>query len=239
MSELTRYLPTIDELLLCTEAQIDALLIKSIGKYIADAQSNVCGASRELIQDIYPADPKTFCRRREAEEALSESWSRLTAEGFIEPVPELPPGTIRLSEKGRRAAAATSIQDIKVRQMLRREMLHEALQGAVYDSFAAGRDNTSTSLAFRILEKAVAAKAGLGRRLTGIGLLRAAFNPQGGPLADPKLPPVLREGVLNLFVGTASVVENWSSLRRDREENPVASMEELMLISRLMRFLVP
>ena len=238
MSELARYLPTIDELLLCTEAQIDALLIKTISKYIADAQPDERAASRDLVQDPYPADPRTFCRRREAIEVLNESWSRLTAEGFIEQVPELPPGAVRLSGKGRRAATATSLQEIKVRQMLRREMLHEALQGDVYESFAAGRDNKSTLLAYKILEKAVATKAGLGRRLTGIGLLRTAFNPQGGPLADPNLPLMLREGVFNLFVGAASVLENSSSLRRQRRANPVVSMEELMLISRLMRFLL-
>lgn len=239
MSELARYLPTIDELLLCTEAQIDALLIKAIGKYIADALPDENAASRDLIQDPYPTDANTFYRRREAVEALNESWIRLFAEGFIERVPELPPETFRLSDKGRRAATAASFQEIKVRQMLRREMLHEALQGDVYESFAAGKDNKSTSLAFQVLEKAVSSKARLGRRLTGIGLLRAAFNPHGGPLADPKLPPVLREGVFNLFVGAASVLENRSCLRRHRGTNPVASMEELMLISRLMRFLLP
>ena len=120
------------------------------------------------------------------------------------------PRMMTLSAKGRVAAAGVNFEEIVVRQMLRREMLHAELQGAVYENFASGNYDTAVRDAFVQVEIAVREQAKLAATLVGVKLMREAFNPNTGKLTDTTLPVSERERIADLFVGA---IGTGSSLR--------------------------
>jgi uncharacterized protein (TIGR02391 family) len=107
-----------------------------------------------------------------------------------------------------------------VRQMLRREMLHSDLQGAVYDNFATGNYDLSILDAFVQVEIAVRDAAKLPATLVGVKLMREAFNPNTGKLTEMALPISERERMADLFVGAAGTFKNPLSHRKVGNADP-------------------
>ena len=127
-----------------------------------------------------------------------------------------------LSAKGRVAAAGVNFEEIAVRQMLRREMLHPELQGAVYENFASGNYDTAVRDAFVQVEIAVREQAKLAATLVGVKLMREAFDPNTGKLTDMTLPVSERERIADLFAGAIGTFKNPLSHRKVGNTNPAA-----------------
>jgi uncharacterized protein (TIGR02391 family) len=243
LHELLAKLPTPDRLLSCTPSQLDGILLAAIGDRVKRSESDPI-APRNIslaeLQGIYPAgDGVTFGQRQAVDAALTESWRRPLNEGFLMEAIGQAPGVMTLTGKGREAADATRFEEVKVRQMLRREMLHPDLQGSVYDAFAAGHYDAAVLDAFKLVEDAVRNASGLGASSLGVRLMRDAFNPQNGPLRDPNLPQGQQDRMPDLFAGAIGVFKNPLSHRKVGNADPAPVIEELMLASRLMRFVKP
>ncbi len=123
--------------------------------------------------------------------------------------------------------------------MLRREILHPDLRAAVYDNFAAGHYDTAVLEAFKLVEVAVRTAAGLSSSLVGVKLMRQAFDPQSGPLTDRNMPRGEQDRMPDLFAGVIGVFKNPLSHRQVGNNDPIPVIEELMLASRLLRFVKP
>jgi uncharacterized protein (TIGR02391 family) len=243
LRELLIKLPTPDSLLSCTPSQLDGILLAAIGDRVKRSESDPI-APRNIslgeLQGIYPAgDRVTFAQRQAADAALTESWRRILNDGFLMEAVGQAAGVMTLTMKGRQAADATCFEEIKVRQMLRREMLHPDLQGSVYDAFAAGHYDTAVLEAFKLVEDAVRNASGLGANLVGVRLMRDAFNSQNGPLRDPTLPQGEQDRMPDLFAGAIGVFKNPLSHRKVGNADPAPVSEELMFASRLMRLVKP
>jgi hypothetical protein len=111
-----------------------------------------------------------------------EAWQRLLSAGLITQAPGQAARVMTLTAKGREAAGSVKFEEITMRQMLRREMLHGDLQGSVYENFASGNYDTAIRDAFVEVEIAVRAAAKLPASLVGVKLMREAFNPNTGKL---------------------------------------------------------
>jgi uncharacterized protein (TIGR02391 family) len=141
-----------------------------------------------------------------------------------------------LTVKGREAAGSVKFEEITMRQMLRREMLHGDLQGSVYENFASGNYDTAIRDAFVEVEIAVRAAAKLPASLAGVKLMREAFNPNTGKLTDQALPMSERERMADLLAGAIGTFKNPLSHRKVGNSEPMPVMEELLFASRLLRF---
>jgi uncharacterized protein (TIGR02391 family) len=148
-------------------------------------------------------------------------------------------GVMTLTSKGLEAASEENYEEIRVRQMLRREMLHPDLRKSVYDNFAAGYYDTAVLDAFKLVEVAVRVAAGLPPNLVGVKLMRQAFDPKSGPLTKSSMPLAEQDRMGDLFAGTIGVFKNPLSHRQVGNRDPTPVMEELMLASRLLRFVKP
>lgn len=190
---------------------------------------------------MYPIGEGTNAlQRADADVALAESWRRLLNHGFLRDAVGQSSGVMTLTAKGLDAAKATNFEEIKVRQMLRREMLHPELQTAVYDNFAEGHYDTAVMEAFKLVEDAVRkAATGLPAGLMGGPLMKQAFDPKKGPLGDPNLNAGVRAALPELFAGAMGVFRNPVAHGKVGKTDPAIVMEELMLASRLLRFVKP
>src|SRR5690606_5943245 len=107
------------------------------------------------------------------------------------------------------------------------------------DNFAAGHYDTAVRDASVILEDVVRTAAGYGPGRIGVALMRDAFNLTSGPLTDTGALAGERERMADLFAGAIGVFKNPLSHRRVGNSDPAPVIEELMLISRLLRFVMP
>ncbi|MFI4998279.1 MAG: TIGR02391 family protein [Reyranellales bacterium] len=238
LDELVSRVTSPGELLEISQTQLDGILLNCVASRVNNADPI---ASKFVYEDeivgLYPVGiGATYQQRLAVDHALMESWQRLQSAGLIMQAPGQAPRMMTLSAKGRVAAAGVNFEEIAVRQMLRREMLHAELQGAVYQNFASGNYDTAVRDAFVQVEIAVREQAKLAATLVGVKLMREAFNPNTGKLTDTTLPVSERERIADLFVGAIGTFKNPLSHRKVGNTDPAPVIEELLFASRLLRF---
>jgi uncharacterized protein (TIGR02391 family) len=91
--------------------------------------------------------------------------------------------------------------------------------------------------AMREVEIRVRQLAGADDSLLGVKLMRAAFKPDGGPLADATLDAGERVGMMELFAGAIGTFKNPPSHRQVDYEDPTEASEVVILADLLMRVL--
>jgi uncharacterized protein (TIGR02391 family) len=227
----------------CTETQLDGILLASIAERVRRSQQDQT-APRNIslpeIQGIYAIGIGfNFTQRQRADHALTESWQRLVNAGFLMEAVGQARGAMTLTGKGSEASDAVTFEEVTVRQRLSRGMLHPDLSGSVYDSFSAGHYDTAVLDAFKLVEDAVRRAASLPANAIGVQLMRQAYDPQKGPLRDTTLPSGERDRMPDLFAGAIGVFKNPLSHRKVGKSDPAPVIEELMLASRLLRFVKP
>jgi len=237
-------LPTAHKILACTETQLDGILLAAISDRIKRSQQDPTAPRNVFLpelQGMYPISVDvTFTKRSQADAAVTESWQRLINRGFLMQAVGQAAGVMTLTRKGIEAAEAVNFEEIIVRQSLTREMLHADLRGSVYDNFAAGHYDTAVLDAFKLVEDAVRnAATGLPAGLVGSKLMRQAFDAKKGPLRDPALHPGERAAMPDLFAGAMGVFRNSVAHRKVGKNDPATVIEELMIASRLLRFVKP
>jgi uncharacterized protein (TIGR02391 family) len=86
-----------------------------------------------------------------------------------------------------------------------------------------------------IAEVAVRKAGGFGSQKIGVELMRAAFDPDVGPLADKSLPKGERESLSHLFAGAIGSYKNPSSHRTVVINDLIEAGEMLILARHLLR----
>jgi uncharacterized protein (TIGR02391 family) len=240
LDELVALYPNPQIFLDLTPTQRDAALLSCVAKR---ANNPDITAARFVYEDeitgIYAIGVNASYQQRViVDAALMESWQRLQSHGLIMQAPGQVPRNMTITERGREVASASDISEIAARQLLRRDSLHALLRTSVYDNFAGGHYDTAVRDAFVLIEDTVKKDSGISREI-GVNLMRAAFNPNSGPLTKMTLPMAERERMVELFAGAIGTFKNPHSHRVVGNYDPAPVMEELMLASRLLRFLRP
>jgi len=114
--------------------------------------------------------------------------------------------------------------------------LHDRLS-KVRSQFLMGEYEIAAFAAMREVEIRVRELSGESSSLIGVKLMRNAFKPDGGVLADPNLDAGERVGVMELFAGAIGTFKNPPSHRQVDYSNPSEASEVVMLASLLMRLL--
>lgn len=138
-----------------------------------------------------------------------------------------------LTDEGRALASKPAFDQFKAAQDFRADTLHQSLRGTVYSAAVRGEFDNAIAQAFKLLEVQVRAASGVAG-LVGVPLMRSAFQPNTGPLADKSRDGGEQQGVSDLFAGAFGSYRNPSSHREVTYSGIVEVQRILMLVSLLM-----
>jgi len=164
--------------------------------------------------------------------ALLEKWD------LAEPADDMNGrnGYVVLTEKGKVTTERKDFERIRVRGLLREEMLHPRLRGQIYGYFAADDLGTAVFEAFKTVEIEVRKAGEYPEKEIGKVLMLKAFA-LGGPLAKSGDDKADSEALVGLFAGAMRRFRNPGAHTRRTFEDVLEAMEELMLASRLLRII--
>lgn len=175
-------------------------------------------------------------RRSEAGRAMMEAWCWLEKEGMLAPTPNNSDGDWRyVTKKGFKYRKRTDLETYRKGYLLRRETLDQNLFDNVYNLFIRGDYDTAVFRAYKEVEVRVREKAGLPDNLLGRDLMRTAFHPETGPLADKDALSAERQATSDLFAGSIGLFKNPSSHRRVNYDDAAEAAEMILFANHLLR----
>ena len=195
--------------------------------------------ARELWSSVTTPVGQQYPRAQMAaiEQALSEAWAWLQAQGLM--IPE--PGTNGqngwrvLSRRARKFESEAEFVNYAIARRLPKEALHPRISGPVWMSFMRGEFETAAFQAMKAVEVAVREAAGLADSDIGTRLMRKAFDVDKGNLTDKAADASERQALSDLFAGAIGVYKNPHSHRDVCLDDPAEAAEIVMLANHLLR----
>ncbi|MET3115833.1 uncharacterized protein (TIGR02391 family) [Undibacterium sp. GrIS 1.8] len=184
-----------------------------------------------------PKYPEQY--RTEAVVALGEALAWLTANIFIMPVPGVngQNGHMILTRRGRLALERKVYDRYRNAAVFPKVLLHPSIADDVWLNLARGDYDTAVFQAFRAVEESVREAGGFRAEDVGVDLMRRAFNPANGPLADrnPAAPIAEKDALSSLYAGSIGSYKNPHSHRTVAIVDATEAQEMVMLASHLLR----
>lgn len=115
-------------------------------------------------------------------------------------------------------------------------LFHPIIIKKAYPALSREEHDTAVFRAFKSVEVHVRKLSKLPNELVGTGLVRKAFDPETGALADKTLPKAEREALSHLFAGSLGCYKNPHS-HRDVEITFNEAFEMLLVASHLLQVL--
>ena len=140
-----------------------------------------------------------------------------------------------LSRRARRFQSEAEFATYAVARMLPREALHSKIADKVWMAFMRGEFDVAAFQAMKAVEVAVRQAAGLGNHLIGVSLMREAFAPDKGSLADTKAERGEQVARMELFAGAIGSYKNPHSHRDVDLNDPAEAVEIILLANHLLR----
>lgn len=164
---------------------------------------------------------------------LTEGWAWLESRAFVSTRYEQTSADARrVTEEGRRAldmglarlhaAERLSVDLLPELERARRQFLQGDYEEAVF-------------AAFRTLEESVRGASGASSSDLGVRLVRQAFKPNEGALANSASDPGEQEALMHLFAGAIGTFKNPSSHRTVSFDDPALAAEAVLLADLLLR----
>jgi uncharacterized protein (TIGR02391 family) len=235
MTVLQEAIPNPEALLALEPEELGGVILSQFDRFVRDSR---------LFhrQDVYYFDPSRSLVERhpkfdEIDQAISEAVYWLDRAGITMPAPGSngQAGFRILSRRGRELKRRGGLQRFQAGALLPAEMLHHKLAQSVWPLFIRGDHGPAVLQAFIEVEIAVRAAAGLQQELVGVALMRAAFNPDTGALADQETVKSEREGIMQLFAGAIGGFKNPLSHREVGLDASKGSAEMIVMASHLLR----
>jgi uncharacterized protein (TIGR02391 family) len=168
-------------------------------------------------------------------ERLAEAWSWLDSRTFVSRLPgQNSPDSRRVSSEGERALAM-GLGRLHAAERLEGELLPDL--GKAKRQFLQGDYEEAVFAAFRKVEEVVRERSGMAAGDLGVSLMRKAFKPDGGPLADQNAEAGEKEALSGLFAGALGTFKNPSSHRTVTYDDPMVAAEAVLLADLLLRLL--
>jgi uncharacterized protein (TIGR02391 family) len=175
-------------------------------------------------------------REREVGLALSEGWNWLVVQGLIVPASGIATtGFYVISRRGQALAADEDFQRFREAAAFPKTMLHPSIADKVWLALARGDLADAVFTAYRAVEEAVRKAGGYGDAEIGVELMRKAFDPKGGALADMNQEKGEREALSHMFAGAIGSYKNPHSHRTVNLTDPREAQEIVMHASHLLR----
>ena len=239
MIELTQAVPDSDVLLAMEPEELGAKLLFLLRKRAIRGPFILSN----FILELWPynpmpgqASPYPANRKDEIDLALAEAWSWLIAQGLLVIAPSAvsTPAYVP-SRRARKFADETEFPKFAAARMLQKEALHPRIATDVWIEFMRGKFDIAVLLSMKAVEVAVREASGLPSDLVGVPLMREAFKPKSGPLADHTSEKGEQEARSALFAGAIGSYKNPQSHRDVNLDDPVEALEIVMLANHLLR----
>lgn len=235
MMLLQQLVPDVEVLAQLDPEELGGLLLQVIasrgpqGLHLLNYEGELFGAAGTA----YPRQHKDTVM-----EAIREAFAWLEGQALIvwQDGHNGPHGWRKAGRRGMRLASAIAWADYRNASLLPKRLLHLSIADAVIFDFVRGDYDSAVFKAFKEVEVAVRAAAALTNADFGDKLMRKAFNPEGGPLADPSQEPAERKGLADLFAGAFASYKNPHSHRKV-EIDAADAVEMIMLASHLLRII--
>jgi uncharacterized protein (TIGR02391 family) len=195
--------------------------------------------SRLHVQDLTYQAQQHFPGHGQEEvlTCVMEAWSWLVAQGFlIRALGADGQGGFRLlSRRAKKIEAETNVVTFVEASRLPKESLHGRIRQKVWSAFVRGDYDVAVFQAMKAIEVYVREASGLSASLVGDKLMRAAFDPEKGPLTDFSATESERGGLAHLFAGAMGYLRNSHGHRDVPLDSPAEAMEVVMFASYLLR----
>jgi uncharacterized protein (TIGR02391 family) len=176
-------------------------------------------------------------KERDIELAVAESWNWLRVQGFIVPARGMNgnSGFCQISRRGQALSTEEDFRHFREAAAFPKTMLHPSIADKVWLDLARGELADAVFAAFRTVEESVRLAGGYGAAEIGTDLMRKAFDPKGGPLADMNQEKGEREALAHLFAGAIGSYKNPHSHRTVSITDPKEAQEMVLMASHLLR----
>ncbi|MEO3471968.1 TIGR02391 family protein [Roseomonas sp. CAU 1739] len=190
--------------------------------------------NQRLAQRTSDAWPRA--QRDEVMLAICEALAWLETMGLIIPDPsQISGGGTQfriLTRRGRLLKTRANVAAYRDAGILPLGLVHPVISEKVHAMFLRGDHDVAVFQAFKAVEVAVRAAAGLPNEL-GVTLMRSAFHKETDPLRDQALPGPEREAEMHLFAGAIGYAKNPGSHREVEMGRPEAA-RLILLASQLL-----
>jgi uncharacterized protein (TIGR02391 family) len=164
-----------------------------------------------------------------------EAWGWLETHGCLACDPEYTGSeTYFVTRKGFEFLKHLGNKGFLTEQLTFKELLHPTVAQKSWSQFIRNDFESAIFEAMKQVEISVRAASGLSPADIGVTLMRKAFHPDTGPLADAGSQPAERQSLSDLFAGAIGSYKNPHSHRSvavDRQD----AVEVLMLAGHLLR----
>lgn len=169
---------------------------------------------------------------------LSDAWAWLEAHGLIGPgARNTTTSWQRVTTAGRELATDTkALSKLWASERLAGS-LHPVLEEKVRPIFNLGDYETACFAAMKAVEVEVRRASGLDSAIIGVDLMRQAFKPDGGPLADMHAHRGERLAIMELYAGAIGAFKNPASHRTVHFDDPTEAAEVIQTADLLLRLL--
>lgn len=162
-------------------------------------------------------------------ERIADAWAWLEAHALVGPNPTHSSANSRRMTQSGREALKYGLQRLQAGQRLD---LHPLLAWTVRRQFLMGEFELAAFAAHKEVEVRVRALGGFPDEQVGVGLMAAAFSPNGpGPLADPSAEAGEQEALMALFRGAIGTFKNPSSHRAVNYDDPVLAAPAVLAVT--------
>lgn len=163
---------------------------------------------------------------------LTEAWAWLESRAFVSWRFDQDANGRRVTAEGDRALKL-GLARLHAAQRLEIDLLPDLERAR--RQFLAGDYEEAVFAAFRAVEERVRAAGGADAKDLGADLMRSAFKPGSGPLADLAAVKGEQEAVAHLFAGAIGTFKNPSSHRTVEYDDPAFAAEAVLLADLLLR----
>jgi len=112
--------------------------------------------------------------------------------------------------------------------------VHSAIAKKSFSLLNSGQFESAVLQAFKAVETTIREKIDANPEEIGVKLIRRAFHPESGPLADPELPKGEREAFANYIAGAFGYYKNPCS-HRDVAMDFISAFERIVVASNLLK----
>jgi hypothetical protein len=216
-TSLLSVFPKHTDLLALTPEDLGGAIIEVIPALVAQGRIfNINSLSDQLYPQFGPSYPSD--ERRNIVLALAEALSLLESQGLVIADPEQRGNSYLLTRRARDLHTRSDVEAFRKGRILPDDLVPEIFAQKVVPLFRRGDYDTAVFQAFKEVEVTVRRAGNMKGgdypdSDIGVALMRKAFNPEKGPLADMAVVPAEREAVMHLFSGAIGYAKNPTSHR--------------------------
>lgn len=232
MHELIRDIPDQDILLALEPEELgERILIYLAARSGGDPKFSI----HNEVNSIRADGRQTYANDEAVMRVVAEAFAWLSFAGLVVDDPSQNGTWTWISRRGKKAAQAGSLADIRAARMLPKDSLHLAIRDTVWKAFLRGDYDVAVFQAMKTVEITVREAAGLDAGMLGVKLARSAFHPQTGPLTDPEVEEGEKQARADLFAGALGSYKNPQSHRHVPLDDASEAVEQIILASHLLR----